>query len=132
MIDREGVRRTLALAGRYLDDRRFDEWSGLFAPDGVFHDGDADPVTGRDEILRRIRGGGLANDPELFRRHVTCNEIIDYDGYSARVESDLVIHERQGEGPWGLRLGRYSDVLEIVADQWLFRKRRITWVVNGL
>ncbi len=127
MTDEEGVRRTLARFCQYLDDRRFAEFSGLFMPDAVFG-----RASGREAIHELTAGGGLARNPELFRKHLTGNVVVDVQDERAEATSDLVMFERVGDEPWQLRFGVYHDVLVKHGDAWLFASRQLTWTANGL
>ncbi len=142
MSDDLAIRNTHARFCQYLDERRFEEWSRLFAVDGEFQG-----IRGRARILDEIRKGGLATRPELFREHITANLIIVLDGDRATVESDLVLLERWGEDPWIFRTGKYTDAMVRDGDEWLFvlwtgpsirsaemadaRERHRTWLVTG-
>jgi len=127
MTDEEGVRRTMALFCQYLDERRFAEFSDLFSADGVFG-----RATGPAAILEMMSGGGLARRPELFRKHLCGNIVIEVHDAQAEATSDLVLFERDGEQPWQLRFGSYHDVLVRQGEAWLFLNRQLTWTANGL
>jgi hypothetical protein len=121
------IRDTHARFCQYLDERRFGEWSELFALDGTFQG-----TVGRAEILAAIERGGLARRPRLLRKHVTANFIIGLDGDRARVESDLVLYEREGEGEFLVRLGKYTDRMVRTDGRWLFENRDLEWTANPL
>jgi hypothetical protein len=122
------IRRTIAQFSQYLDERRFLEWSELFTERATFQH-----ISGRAAILAFMRGEELATMPDLFRKHVTTNLIITFGDDEACVESDLVLHERLGKGPWILRMGKYVDRLAPSPDgRWLFADRQLSWTANGL
>ncbi len=122
------IRRTIAEFAQYLDERRWVEWSELFTEQATFQH-----LSGRAAILAFMQGEELATMPELFRKHVTTNLVITISDADAQVDSDLVLHERLGEGPWILRMGRYTDVLVPVAGgRWRFSDRQLAWTANGL
>jgi hypothetical protein len=123
----EAIRRTLAEFGRYLDERRFVEMSDLFCEDGSFG-----ATAGRAQILAEFLGGPLAKEPDLFRKHATVNSTIAVDGTSAAVASDLLLFERRGQGPWGMRFGIYEDVFREVGDRWLIEHRQLLWTANPI
>ena len=123
MSDEDRIRHTIARFCQLLDDRRFDEWSRTFTEDGAFG-----RFEGRAAIHRMILGGELAVQPELKRKHTVANVVIDVQGDTAEVVSDLVMFDRVGDGPWIIRLGRYYDQLARQADgDWLFTRRRLEW-----
>ena len=121
------IRDTHARFCQYLDERRFGEWSELFAVDGVFQG-----TASRAEILATIERGGLARRPELLRKHVTANFIIEVDGERASAESDLVLYEREAEGEFLIRLGKYTDRMVKADGRWLFENRDLEWTANAL
>lgn len=122
------IRRTIAQFAQYLDERRFVEWSELFTEDATFQH-----LSGRAEILAFMQGDELGTMPDLFRKHITANLIISATEAEAAVESDLILHERLGTGPWILRHGKYTDRLVPAADgRWRFADRQLRWTANGL
>jgi hypothetical protein len=126
--DDAAIRRTLAEFGRFLDERRFEEWSELFCEDGVFG-----VNQGRDAVLAAMLTGELATVPELFRKHATVNSTIVIDGDGATATSDLLLFERWGEDrPWDMRFGFYEDQLRRVGDRWLIAHRQLTWTANPI
>jgi 3-phenylpropionate/cinnamic acid dioxygenase small subunit len=127
-VNDEGeIRRTIAEYCQYMDERRFEEWSRLFAEDARFQ-----TTRQRGAILSLILGEELATVPDLFRKHVATNLIIDLDGDSAHVVSDLVLFERHDGGPWILRFGKYADKMVRQGKRWLFQERQVIWTANGL
>jgi hypothetical protein len=125
--DHEAIRRLLARFCQLLDERRFDEWATLFAPDATFG-----RQTGRPAIREAIGRSQLAATPTLFRKHVTANPVIDVDENTATAVSDLLVFERSDEDPWQIRVGRYDDRLTRLDDEWTFSARHLTWTANGL
>jgi hypothetical protein len=118
MTDDEGVRRTIAEFCQYLDDRRFEDWSNLFTSDGEFQH-----LAGREAILSYIQNEELATIPELTRKHMVANVVVDISGDEARATSDLVMVDRMADGPWKIRVGDYTDHLVRDGERWLFTKR---------
>ncbi len=125
--DEAMIRDTHARFCQYLDERRFAEWAALFAVDGTFQG-----IRTRAEILAAIERGGLARRPELMRKHITANFIIELDGDHAEVESDLVLYEREGEGEFLIRTGKYTDRMVREGERWLFEDRDLEWTANAL
>ena len=122
------IRRTIAQFAQYLDERRFVEWSELFTADATFQQ-----LAGRGSILAFMQADELATMPDLFRKHVTTNLIITTLAAAATAESDLILHERLGSGPWILRMGKYTDrLVRAHGGRWLFADRQLAWTANGL
>ena len=126
MSQTELVRRLLALYCQLLDDSRYDDWSQLFTADAVWILGDRE-YRGRPAIkaymdqLRRER-------PDWRTQHKCTNLVIDLDGATGRVTSDLAFLSRTGEEPWRVTsLGRYHDQIVQRADAsgWQFAERRL-------
>jgi hypothetical protein len=126
------IRRTIAQFGQYLDERRFAEWAALFTEDAAFQH----LTGGRAEIQAHMETEELARLPELYRKHAAVNPIIDIGNGAAHAETDLVLYERLGAGPWILRMGKYTDDLVPGPDgpdgPWLFANRQLAWTANGL
>src|ERR1041385_8903522 len=122
MTDEDQIRNLLAQFCHRLDGRQFKEWSETFAEDGSFGE-----RQGRAAILAHIQGGELARQPDLQRKHVIVNAIIDVRGNQAHSISDLVMYDRLGNSAWTARVGRYTDRLIRQRDQWLFADRRLEW-----
>lgn len=120
MSDHDQIRRTFAQFCQFLDDRRFEDWAGLFTEDGVFNQ-----LHGRAAILTMIEGAELASDPDLSRKHVITNAIIDVDGDEAHSVSDLVMYDRHGDGSWTVQIGKYEDRLVRRGDRWLLADRQL-------
>lgn len=72
---------------------------------------------------------GLGARPELQRRHVVTNIAIQISGDEARVDSDLLVYDKAGAGPWTLSaVGHYADRLARQPDgSWLFAERRLSF-----
>ena len=124
--DFEGVRALLARYCRYLDESRFDEWTQLFTPDGLWVLGERE-YRGRDAMHAYMRQ--LRQDRPAWRtRHVCTNLVIEVDGSQGRVSSDLALHAREGDAPWAvISLGRYYDriVLQPGSETWQLEERRL-------
>lgn len=117
-----GIRRLLAEACSFLDERRFAEWSDLFTEDATFGS-----WTGRTAIYEAISHAELATRPELSRKHTTANSVIDIDGRRAHAVSDLVMYDRVDDGPWTIRMGHYEDDLVRDDDRWRIAYRKLGW-----
>jgi ketosteroid isomerase-like protein len=121
------IRRTLAEFGRFLDERRFTEWSELFTDEATFGE-----TAGRATILAKMLEGELATQPELFRKHATVNSTILVEGDHATAVSDLLLFERETDGAWLMRFGLYEDTLRQVGDRWLIQRRQLSWTANPI
>ncbi len=124
--DEESIGRTLAEFCQFLDGRRFREWSELFTEDGEF--GGSTQRKGRQTIYDMISTAELATKPELQRKHTVGNIVIHVDGDAASVESDLVMFDRTNDGPWTIRVGKYTDRMVRQDGRWLFANRQLEWI----
>ena len=121
MTDADEIRNTLARFCQCLDDRRFEEFSQTFAEDGAFGD-----RAGRAAIFEWISHAELATRPELKRKHAVTNAVVEVQGDRATSSSDLVMFDQVDDGPWTIRIGRYTDELTRQPDgKWLFSKRSL-------
>lgn len=118
--DEEQIRRTLAEYCQHLDNRRFEEYAGTFTEGGVL-----DTHNGRAAILAWIKEGALATRPELRRKHATTNLVIDISSDTAHVQSDCVMFDAIGDGPWAIiNQWRFDDQMQRVGDRWLIKSRK--------
>ena len=121
------IRRLLALYCQLMDDRRYDEWSQLFAPDGVWalggreYRGPSEAKAYMDQLLR--------DRPQRRTKHICTNVPIDIDGDVGRITSDYAMLAREPEGtPWTVvAFGRYEDrvVRRAEGSGWQFAERRL-------
>jgi 3-phenylpropionate/cinnamic acid dioxygenase small subunit len=130
MSSAEPIRRLLARYCQYLDDRRYADWTALFAADAVWTIRDQ-TMRGRAEMTAYMER--LIRDRPRWRTRHTCgNLVIDLEpeGTRAHVTSDLAMLARNGDEPWRVvTLGRYDDQVEQTSDrvnEWQFRERRLT------
>jgi hypothetical protein len=117
------IRRTLALYGPLLDDRRFDEWGELFTEDAEWIIPGA-AFAGRGQI---VAGVGAMEPPQPgWVKHLSYPAVVQIDGpASARAWTDLVALSRDAAGTWAIAaVGRYYDDFQKVGDAWRFRRRR--------
>jgi 3-phenylpropionate/cinnamic acid dioxygenase small subunit len=127
MTDAEQVRRLLALYCQLMDDRRYEEWSQLFAADGVWALGGAEyrgPAEARAFMDRLLR-----ERPERRTKHLCTNIVIELDGAGGTATSAYAVLAREGDGAWSVvSLGHYRDRLVRRADGagWQFAERRLT------
>lgn len=124
MNDTDAIRNTFARYCQALDERRFEDWTRVFTPDGQFND-----HIGRQAIMDYINGAALAKNPALKRKHAHLNIAINRIGEAeAESESDFLMFDKNGDGPWVLAgVGKYTDLLVRQPDgEWLIKKRIIT------
>lgn len=125
--DSSQIRRLLALYCQLMDDRRYDEWSQLFAPDGIWalggreYRGPAEAKQYMDELLRKR--------PQRRTRHLCTNVLIEPEGEASRVSSDYAMLAREPDlAPWTVvAFGRYLDRVarRTDGDAWQFVERRL-------
>jgi hypothetical protein len=111
------IQKLLARYCVYLDQRDFDTWSTIWAPDGEMHVF-GQVWTGPEEITSHIsqsdHGLHMASLPE-----------ITLDGDRATGVQNFVFVEAAGHG---LRIGYYDDAYVRLADGWHFASRKIKFV----
>jgi uncharacterized protein (TIGR02246 family) len=122
MEAREAISRTIALYGQFLDDRRFEEFGELFAPDGVW----AIPgmsLEGRQqivEVLRELEKGGPGSV-----KHLSFHPVIVLEGPDrARAWTDLAALIPADNGWEVVSAGRYYDTFVRHEGRWLFAVRQ--------
>src|SRR5579885_2633138 len=57
MSDEEDIRRLIASYAQLVDDRKYDDWTNLFTPNGTFKPGSGEPRVGHDAIRSYIHAG---------------------------------------------------------------------------
>jgi uncharacterized protein (TIGR02246 family) len=141
--DEELIRRTLALYSRYNDYKDEEAWTLLYAPDAVVSLGGHDwPVRyapealvmtptghewrGRNAIRAFIRDINTHHNWDTC--HLSGNVVIAIDGDTARLDADMLFHERQnGEAVWrNGQFNRYTADLVRAGSGWLFTR----WVIQ--
>ncbi len=125
--DREAIRLVLRDYGRLLDERRFDEFGQLFAPDGEYVSAGR-TTRGPAEIadsLRRVMAGnsmGLA-EPNF---HVLFNERIELQGDAATATSQSFFVAPGADGaPQLVMMASYTDRLVRTPQGWKFAQRTV-------
>ena len=121
--DHEQIRQLLARFIQLRDDKRFEEWVRLFTEDGTFEYPGA-RLTGRDAIRDSV--ASLLRDDR--GKHLALNAVIEVDGDTASVTSD-VVKLRPAEPGGGTAFvvqtaGRYIDSLVRTKDGWQVASRR--------
>jgi len=124
MSDEEDIRRLIASYAQLVDDRKYDDWTNLFTPNGTFKPGSGEPRVGHDAIRSYIHAGHGAQ-PERRTKHLAFNSIIEVHGEEATAVSDYFVFARIGDqGQWTASTsGRHDDRLVKVKGRWLFAER---------
>jgi 3-phenylpropionate/cinnamic acid dioxygenase small subunit len=121
VTDEEEIRQLMARSAQHLDDREFESWWMLWAPDGSFNQ-----RVGRGAIREMILAGELNTIPQLQRKHAIVNITIAVDGDTATSRSDLCMLDRMNaDDPWTMRVGRYDDRLVKIDGCWFFEHREL-------
>jgi hypothetical protein len=127
--DREAIRLVLRDYGRLLDERRFDEFGQLFAPQGEYVSGGATtrgPVAIADSLRRIMAGNPLGLAEPNF--HVLFNERIELQGERATATSQSFFVAPGADGaPRLIMMASYDDSFVRTPAGWRYAKR----VVRG-
>jgi len=97
-----------------------------FTEDGEqLHEPGGGAVRGHAELAAKFVGNQHA--PESYHKVVPVEPLIELDGTSATVESDWLLVQDAGTGPYISHFGHYSDKLVEGADgRWRLTSRRVT------
>jgi 3-phenylpropionate/cinnamic acid dioxygenase small subunit len=150
MILKDKVEDFFAHEGELLDERRFDAWLELFADDvrywmpvarNIQHDNteaeytreqrdvawfDEDKKTLLQRVMQLKGGDHWAEEPFSRTSHITTNIRIDSASASElTAKSRFIVYVNRREGEVRLFVGKRVDVLRIVGDSFLIRKRSI-------
>ena len=125
--DREAIRQLLMNYGRYLDQRDFTSFSGLFAEKDGEWIGGMGKAKGRDSIRKLMEStignnttGGI-NGPSC---HVFTNEVIQVDGNRAKaVTKWMFVVQSSSKQPQPVYIGHYDDMFTRESGQWKFLRR---------
>ena len=123
--DEEAIRNLVGLHAQLTDDGLAEDRVQLYVKDGVFIQGDQ-RFEGHDEITKAFSAG---KDPARRGKHITSNMVIDLKGDHADVRTDFIMVKPSAEGNTVLAVGRYYDILEKHDGKWLYRERKITFVL---
>ena len=127
--DREAIRQLLMNYGRYLDQRDFASFSGLFAEKEGEWIGGMGKAKSRDSIRKLMEStigsnatGGISG-PNC---HVFTNEMIEVDGNQAKASTKWIfIVQNSAKQPQPFYIGHYDDVFIRESGQWRFLKRTV-------
>ena len=127
--DREAIRLVLRDYGRLLDERHFDEFGQLFAPDGEYVSAGTTtrgPAAIADSLRRIMTGNSLGLAEPNF--HVLFNERIELHGAQAQATSQSFFVAPGADGaPQLIMMASYDDKFVRTPDGWRFARR----VVHG-
>jgi hypothetical protein len=127
--DREAIRLVLRDYGRLLDERKFDDFGQLFAPDGEYVSAGRTvrgPVEIADSLRRIMAGNSLGIAEPTF--HVLFNERIKLSRDSAHATSQSFFVAPGTDGaPRLVMMASYEDELVRTSQGWRFARR----VVRG-
>ena len=121
-LDVLAIQKLLARYCVYLDQRDFDTWSTIWAPDGemhVFGQVWTGPVEITSHISQSDHGLHMASIPEIT---------LDGD-HATGIQNFVFVEAAKNEGgSHGLRIGSYDDAYIRLADGWHFASRTITFI----
>jgi hypothetical protein len=130
--DKEEIRTLLLNYGRYLDERNWEAYAGLFAADGGTWNGGMGMAKGRDEILQMMTStiGATntgANGTGLSNLHLLGSEFINVDGDTATTLSKWVfVMTAEDGGPDMVFVGHYEDELVRENGAWRIKLRTVS------
>jgi 3-phenylpropionate/cinnamic acid dioxygenase small subunit len=137
--DHAAILRTLHRYALAVDERRWDVWDEIFAPDAVldFSESSWGPAPAGawgDGSPAAVRAVLEANDrTRLGGQHLLLNSLVEVDGDRAEVRSEYVAHTLAVTTDPRVAVkvdtgGHYEDVLRRVGNRWLL-ERRTSWVL---
>ena len=124
MRDEEQIRLTLALYSRFNDYKDEEAWTLLYAPDAVVVARGGQEWHGRNAIRAFMRDINTRQG-QRDTCHLSGNVVIAIDGDTARLDADMLFHERATvDGPWrNSQLNRYTaDLARAHSGNWLFTR----------
>ena len=120
--ERWQVLETLAAYSRLVSERRYEEWSQLFLPDGEFSTPWTGVTAGRENLRAFVQD--RQKDWDTFKQ-VTVNVTIDLNGDEAHALSDYFLLRHEDGRIVVPSMGRYSDLLRKVDGRWRFARREV-------
>ncbi len=124
--DREEIRELLMNYGKFLDQRDFASFSGLFAEKDGEWIGGLGKAKSRDSIRKLMEstiGSGSAGGPNC---HVFTNEMIQVDGSRAKALTKWIFMiQNSSKQPQPYYVGHYDDMFIKENGRWKFLKRTV-------
>jgi hypothetical protein len=121
-LDVLAIQELLARYCVYLDQRDFDTWSTIWAPEGEMHVF-GQVWTGPEEITAHIS----QSDHGLHMAGIP--QILVNDDRATGLQNFIFVEAVKTEGGWhGLRIGYYDDEYVRLADGWHFASRKIKFI----
>ncbi len=121
MDDSTAVGNLLAEYSLAVGERRWDDWTALFEPDGRLTVRDQ-LVVGHDELRRFIE---RTHDGWATSRPFVANVRVEFDASASRVVSSFYLVRGHGGALAIVSCGTYRDVLVRTPLGWRFRHRHI-------
>lgn len=124
----EELRRLIHRSGRCLDDRDYDDFVDLFAPDGNYRIEVKAPeisermtwmALDRDELRQRFESAPQQEWRQMELTHQVSVDSIDISGEIATTSATVSIFHTDDEGRTQCyAVGRYEDIWRRIEDAW--------------
>lgn len=125
--DKDEIREILHRYCFCMDEGRFAELSGLFAPDGAWVAPYRQAVGPAD--IEAWLSQSVPASPK--RMHYVMNSIITVDGARAEARSNYLVMVEGPDGPVASVCGTYADVLVRLPAGWKFQRRELIHAFKG-
>ena len=126
--EHEQMRRRIHHSGRCLDDRDYDGFVDLFAPDGAYRiEVDAPEMKtrmtwmtlDRDELQQRFQSAPEQVWRNIETTHLIAVDTIDFDDDTAKTSATVSIFRTDDEGRTQVyAVGRYEDAWQRIENEW--------------
>lgn len=120
--DRLDIIELIAVYSRCIDEPRFDDLVGLFAPDGAIDCGPLGQYQGAEGVAQFA---GVLKSVGQMMRHYTSNVIIRGDGTRATAQVYVLALVGPGPGKLNTTTGFYEDEFVKRDGRWLFQSRKV-------
>ena len=120
--DRLDIIETIAIYSRAIDEPRWDDLPGLFAPDGTLDCGPLGQYQGTEGIAQFA---AMLKSIGQMMRHYTTNITISGEGDRARTHVYVLALVGPGPGKLQPTTGFYEDEMVKCAGRWLFQSRKV-------
>ncbi|MCW5770509.1 MAG: nuclear transport factor 2 family protein [Rhodospirillaceae bacterium] len=132
---REALRRLVHESGRFLDDRRYDDFVALFVDDGNYRvEVDAPELSEkmvwmaltRDELAERFESAPMHEWRFFQQTRLVAVDTVDVDGDDARSVATVSVFQTDDEGRTSCyAVARYHDTWRRAADRWRLLTRTV-------